>query len=279
VKTGIPKRIIQMGCNDLPLVSKAAAANVRLLNPEFEYLFFDDKSIEDFIHEQAPEYQRAFYSYCIPIQRLDFFRYLAVYHFGGFYFDLDVFLASSLTELLDFECVFPFEELTINMYLRREHEMDWEIGNYAFGATSGHPFVLAIIENCIRAQKEPEWLEVMMASIPRVFREEFYVLNSTGPGLVSRTLAEFPNAAKQLKVLFPENVCDSTKWHLFGEFGVHLMKGTWRKPKGFFKRQLAKMWEVKTRKGLLKESQRLGTSRSLECKRKTDEDIQLITYL
>jgi len=30
----------------LPPLSKAAVANVRLLNPDFEYLFFDDKQVE-----------------------------------------------------------------------------------------------------------------------------------------------------------------------------------------------------------------------------------------
>ena len=65
-------------------------------------------------------------------------------------------------DLLDFGCVFPFEELTINMFLRREYGMDWEIGNYAFGAAAGHPFLHAIIKNCVRAQKDPEWVQPMM---------------------------------------------------------------------------------------------------------------------
>jgi mannosyltransferase OCH1-like enzyme len=46
----IPKRIIQTGKSlDLPLFSKAATANIKLLNPDFEYLFFDDKRVEVFI--------------------------------------------------------------------------------------------------------------------------------------------------------------------------------------------------------------------------------------
>jgi inositol phosphorylceramide mannosyltransferase catalytic subunit len=263
----IPKRIIQTGKNlDLPLLSKAAVANVRLLNPDFEYFFFDDKQVLEFIDEQFPQYRRVFDSFIIPIQRYDFFRYLAVYHFGGFYFDLDVFLASSLVDLLDFGCVFPFEELTVNIVLRREYGMDWEIGNYAFGAAAGHPFLHAIIKNCIRAQKDPSWAQGMMKSIPRMFRDEYFVLNTTGPGLVSRTLAEFPEAATQIKVLFPENVCDFNKWHRFGEFGVHLQEGMWRKKKGYLKRRLASLWESWTRQRLLRESLIIGESRSLAFK-------------
>ncbi len=266
----IPRRIIQTGKSlDLPLLSKAAAANIGLLNPDFEYLFFNDEQINGFIDEHFLEYRSLFYSFRFPIQRFDFFRYLAVYHLGGFYFDLDVFLASNLSGLLNFGCVFPFEELTINSFLRREYGMDWEIGNFGFGAAAGHPFLQAIIKNCLRAQRDPEWVKPMLRSIPRMFRDEYYVLYTTGPGLVSRTLAEYPDAAKEVKVLFPENVCDSTNWHRFGTLGVHLMAGTWHKRKGILRRRLARVWMSRTRKRLLKESLRLGESRSLEFRRTT----------
>lgn len=265
----IPKRIIQTGRSfELPLISKAAVTNVRLLNPEFEYLFFDDRQVQEFIDKQFPEYRSVFHSFPFPIQRYDFFRYLAVYHFGGFYLDLDVFLSSGLADLLDFGCVFPFEELTMNIYLRQEYGMDWEIGNYAFGAAMGHPFIMAVIKNCVRAQKDEGWLKAMTKSIPRIFREEYYVFSSTGPGLISRTLAEYPNAAKQVKVLFPGNVCDSSKWSRFGEFGVHLMEGTWLKRKDVLRRRLSVVLMSWRRKKLLKESLRLGESRSLEFKRR-----------
>jgi mannosyltransferase OCH1-like enzyme len=270
VNLTIPKRIIQTGKSlQLPLLWKAAIANLRLLNPDYEYLFFDDKQVEKFIDETFPEYRSIFQSFRFPIQRYDFFRYLAVYHCGGFYFDLDVFLASGLTELLDFGCVFPFEELTINAFLRREYGMDWEVGNYAFGAAAGHPFLHAIIKNCVRAQTDPEWVRPMIRSIPRMSREDYGVTCTTGPGLVTRTLAEYPSAAKQVKVLFPENVCDSTTWHRFGEFGVHLQEGTWRKKRGILRRRLTSLLETWRMKKLLKESLRLGETRSLEFKRWT----------
>lgn len=271
MNTGIPKRIIQIwgGGIDLPLLSKASAANVRLLNPEFEYLLFDDKGMDDFVNKHFPEYRSVFHQFQFPVQRYDFFRYLAVYHLGGFYFDTDVFLASSLVELLDFGCVFPFEELTINIFLRQAYGMDWEIGNYAFGAAAGHPFVDAIIKNCVRAQNDQAWVQAMMRPFPRIFWGDFHVFNTTGPGLVSRTLAEHQDVARQVKVLFPENVNDSTYWHCFGTFGVHLMAGKWLKRKGLLKRLLTKVWMRSTTKRLFKESLRLGESRSLEFKRKT----------
>ena len=263
----IPKRIIQTNKSlDLSLLEKAAVANIRLLNPDFEYLFFDDRQVEEFIDKEFPEYRRVFDSFPIPIQRYDFFRYLAVYRFGGFYLDMDVFLASNLSELLDYDCVFPFEALTINTFLRDEHNMDWEVGNYAFGSVAGHPFLRAIIENCVRAQKDRDWVDNMGRSIPGIFREEYYVLYTTGPLLVSRTLAEFPDATKQVKVLFPEDVCDSTYWNRFGHFGVHLRGGTWRKRKGILRRRLQIYWELLILKRMMRESRRIGKKRSLQFK-------------
>ncbi len=263
----IPKRIIQTNKSlDLSLLEKAAVANIRLLNPEFEYLFFDDRQVEEFIDKEFPEYRSLFDSFPIPIQRYDFFRYLVIYRLGGFYFDMDVFLALNLSELLDFDCVFPFEALTISTFLREECNMDWELGNYAFGAAAGHPFLRAVIENCVRAQKDPDWVENMEKSIPRVFREEYHVFYTTGPLLVSRTLAEFPDAAKQVTVLFPEDVRDEKYWNRFGHFGVHMMGGSWRKPKGILRRRLKVFWQSFMWKKFSKVSLQSGKSRSLQFK-------------
>ena len=163
----IPRRIIQTAkSRALPLLERAVKANIRLFNPDFEYVFFDNTQVDEFIDAEFPQYRPVFDAFSVPIQRYDFFRYLAVFRFGGFYFDTDVLLASSLEDLLGFSCVFPFEELTIHTFLRDEYGMDWEIGNYAFGATASHPFLDAIIKNCIRAQQHPEWAEAMMKSIP-----------------------------------------------------------------------------------------------------------------
>jgi inositol phosphorylceramide mannosyltransferase catalytic subunit len=266
----IPRRIIQTDKSaDLPLLARAATSNLRLLNPDFEYLFFDDSQVEQFIDVEFPQYRPVYNSFTARIQRYDFFRYLAVYRFGGFYFDTDVLLASGLEDMLEFGCVFPFEHLSINRFLREECGMDWEAGNYAFGAAAGHPFLEAIIKNCVRAQQHPEWPEAMVKSIPRMFRSEYSVLATTGPGLVSRTLAEYPGACDQVKVLFPEDVCDQNSWFCFGDYGVHLQVGTWRKRERLLRRLLHRHWVSTTRKALFNESRKRGGKRSLEFKSST----------
>ncbi|MGC2768590.1 MAG: glycosyltransferase [Candidatus Acidiferrum sp.] len=258
----IPKRIIQTGKHlDQPLLNRAAISNLRLLHPDFEYMFFDNRQVEDFIQQEYPQYRAVFDSFRWPIQRYDFFRYLAVYRYGGFYFDLDVLLASGISGLLDAGCIFPFEGLTLSTFLRNYYKMDWEIGNYAFGATPGHPFLAAIIENCVRAQKDPNWVKPMMRGFPLLFADEFVVLNTSGPGLISRTLAEDPDLAQTVTVLFPDDVCDLRNWNRFGDLGVHLMDGSWRTEAGLPRRRLAQYWELWTLRRLLRESRKLGKTR------------------
>jgi inositol phosphorylceramide mannosyltransferase catalytic subunit len=260
----IPARIIQTGkSRSLSPLAKAAVSNLKLLHPDWEYVYFDDSDIRRFIATEFPQYQEVFDGFPRTIQRIDFFRYLAVFRFGGFYFDLDVFLSESLAPLLDFSCVFSFEELTLNRYLRQRFGMDWEIGNYAFGSAPGHPYLSAVIENCVRAQRDTSWVEPMMAGIPQFCRAEFEVLYSTGPGLLSRTLAENPDSASDLTVLFPEDVRDEENWHQFGHYGVHLMDATWRTRGSYLRRRLMLTWESWSRKRLMPESRQSGPTRNL----------------
>jgi hypothetical protein len=256
--SGIPKRIIQTWKNaELPLLYRAGLANAKLLNPSFEHLFFDNQTLSEFVNDTFPEYREAFHAFKYPIQRYDFFRYLAVFHFGGFYFDLDVLLTSELTGLLNHACVFPFEELTLSQFLRDELGLDWMIGNYAFGAERGNPFLRAVIENCVRAQTDTDWVAKMMKGIPRMFHRDFYILNTTGPGLVSRTMAENPRLAEGVTTLFPDDLSDERKWSCFGEYGIHLMDHSWRKRPAFVHRLSFAVWLRWTRRTFLKRRPRM----------------------
>lgn len=260
---GIPSRTIQTARDRaLSPLAKASAANLRLLHPDWDHRFFDDGDIRAFVRAEFPRYQSVFESFRYPIQRIDFFRYLAVYRLGGFYFDLDVMLHRPLAGLLECAAVFPFEELTLSGHLR-SLGVDWEIGNYAFGAASGSPFLEAVIENCVRAQRDPAWAGALLRGLPRLLRPDFEVLATTGPGLLTRTLAENPRLAEQVTILFPDDVCDRRNWDLFGDFGIHLMSGSWRAPRSAWRRRLAAACEARLQSRALAESRTAGPRRTL----------------
>jgi hypothetical protein len=253
----IPKRIIQTGKSaQLPLRSRAMVSNIRLLNPDFEYVFFDDEQVWSFMRQEFPQHCEVFESFPYPIQRFDFFRYLAIYRYGGFYFDLDVLLACGLSSLLQHQCVFPCECLSTNRYLREHHRMNWELGNYAFGAVAGHPFLEAVVANCVRAQKDPEWVKQILHGYPWLLREGYNSLNTAGPGLISITYAEHPELAKDINVLFPEDICDMQMWNRFGEYGIHMGEGSWRRNKSWLRRRAENHWETWMSKRLAKKISR-----------------------
>jgi hypothetical protein len=261
--TRIPERLIQTArTRHLSLKQRAMSTNLRLLNPGYEWAFFDDADVERFVDREFPKYRKVFDDFRFPIQRYDFFRYLAAYRLGGFYFDLDVILARPLSDLLSFSCVYPFEGLTHSRLLRGKG-MDWEIGNYAFGSSPGHPFLEAVIENCIKGQRDQRWVSQMMRGAPLFSRAAYYVLYTTGPGVLSRTLVENPALAQDVTVLFPDDVCDTHTWNVFGEYGVHMMEGTWRPEVSAVRRRLAQRIEDWATQRLIKQSRQLGKKRSL----------------
>ena len=107
--------------------------------------------------------------------------------------------------------------------------------------------------------------EQMTNSLPRLLREELFVIYTTGPGLVSRTLAEYPDAASEITVLFPDNVCDKERcWNLFGKYGVHLGGGSWRTQHGFLRNRLISFWGKLNERRAIEYARGLGKNRSLK---------------
>ena len=148
-------------------------------------------------------------------------------------------------------------------YFEQQFGMDWQIGNYAFGAQAGHPFLAAVIENCVRAKTDEAWHKPMMRGTPPSLRQDFYILNTTGPGMLSRTFAEHAPLAAEVHVLFPDDVCDRASWHQFGSFGVHHMAGSWRPKGNLLNRRMTRAWEQWTERRVITKGKLRGPKRSL----------------
>ena len=82
-----------------------------------KFLFFTDDNIDTFINTVVPEYKDTYENLPHKIQKIDFFRYLAVYYYGGIYLDLDILLEQSLDNLMKEPevCKFPIEYGTLKI--------------------------------------------------------------------------------------------------------------------------------------------------------------------
>lgn len=211
-KMGIPKIIIQTwkSQDTIKIKYEKFIDKIHDLNPDFEYKFFDDDDVKNFININYPEFIDYFDSFQYNIQKYDFFRLLAVYHFGGFYIDIDVEIHLPLNNLCQLDCVFPKE---LKNELKTESDIPWVIGNYCFGASKNNDFIWECIKGIIQHQK--------LDDIEKDNYEK-YILHSTGPVHISRTF--FRNK-------FENIVCIETEPFLpyrFGDYGIHHMEGHWK---------------------------------------------------
>jgi mannosyltransferase OCH1-like enzyme len=232
----IPKRIICTNiCRSLlkPKLDECVA-RMEALHPDWEVVFFSDGDCRDLIQTHCPQYKELYDWYPRPVLKADFFRVAAVHALGGFYFDTDLWLYESVAPLRKHEAVFPWEwTMDLDEFSRRYTEEEKktikrrQVGNYAFGAEAGHPFLRALMSE-------------MVARTEMFDAESCYdtdVLHATGPDMVTCVYYREPEKWRSLELLTGvrsttgpqhENTNWPEDWHRFGKYGIHLLSGTWR---------------------------------------------------
>ena len=239
----IPKIIIQTWkCKELPPYYKKTQNMIFRHNPEYQLIFFDDDDIEKFISGRYSQFEPVLKKFKRKIQIIDFFRLLAVYEYGGFYFDMDVEVIKNLDSLLQYSCVFPVEMKRNNRILS-DIGYDFNLGNYAFGASPRNPVIWAIIEEIVKVIDDPYRLigkgaHPKLADLISEISEESenqtaheYVYHTTGPVMVSRVVFDEMAAGSSVKILYPANWPSRSSWFRFGDYAKHTMTGTWKPDK------------------------------------------------
>ena len=148
----IPKIIIQTWKSDfIPEKYVKEIQSLYNFNPNFTFIFFNDDDIETFLSTKDPNYLKVYNELPVKIQKIDFFRYIAVYHYGGFYFDLDITGKMSLDNLLNFKCIFPIDQhLNCEKSYKRiqsfcDKNMHILLGQYALASVPRDPFIAKLV--------------------------------------------------------------------------------------------------------------------------------------
>ena len=197
--------------NDIPQKYLKLINSVKILHPNANYMFFTDNDIDIFIKTKFPQYLSTFNSFKYKIEKIDFFRYLAIYYYGGLYLDLDMYMHLPFDDIND-KCVFPIEFTQNSDLILQKQNFSKLIGNYAFYAPMKHPFMKLIIDNVVnkRIQIDDDTHK--------------YVYYSAGPVLVSQSYLDFKNK-KSVKLIKKKPFKKSQ----FGKYGEHKTMGTWKK--------------------------------------------------
>lgn len=154
----IPKIIHQVFLQQqLPKIFQQNIDTMKSMNPEWEFRLYDDVDIINFIKSEFPNLL-AIYNKINPIYgaaKVDFFRYLIIYFYGGLYLDIK----SSLEIPLD-QVIKVTDKYLLSHWANKPGETyeNWgmyddlpnqngEFQQWHIAAVEGHPFLKNVIEN------------------------------------------------------------------------------------------------------------------------------------
>ena len=196
---------------EIPNKYKKYVDKVKKLNPDCNYIFFSDKDIDKFIKKKFPQYYNKFKSFKYTIQKIDFFRYLAVYYYGGVYLDLDMDMNKSFDNLDTSICTFPIEFEKSSDELLHKQNFYKLIGNYAFYAPKNDKFIKKIINNIMNNKID----------VSNIKNHNKYIFYTTGPVMVTQSYIDYKNNINLIKPKIFKKAS-------FGDYGKHVAVGTWK---------------------------------------------------
>ena len=218
----IPKIIIQTWkTKEIPHKYLAHVESIKTKNPDFQYMFFSDKDIETFFHDKYPEYYSTFQKLPTIIQKIDFFRYVAIYHYGGIYLDLDMMAIEPIDNvLLQHSCVFPIDEFITSAMCNNERYRDFcdenilfLLGQYAFAAEPKNEFIKALVDSIDTN---------IQTTIKKYKRNSHnYIYQTTGPDFVTKTYMSYFDKSNI-------TILNVGKRQYFGKYARHDFFGSWK---------------------------------------------------
>lgn len=203
----IPRIIHQTFYNrNLPTEIQANVDKLRRLNPNWEYRFYDDDDIANFIQSNYPPIVWSYFRRIDPLYgaaRADLFRYLLIYKVGGIYFDIKSSVTRPIEEVLQKDDTFLLSNWG-GMINRSNWGNHYELRNIDGGeyqqwfiaTVSGHPYLKEVLETVLSN------IDFYYPSLHGVGKKG--VLRVTGP--IAYTLA-----IHRVLTQYPHRVVDSLR--------------------------------------------------------------------
>jgi mannosyltransferase OCH1-like enzyme len=158
------------------------------LNPEYEYLFFNNQECRQFIQTYYDQEILSFYDYLHPgAFKADFFRYCYMYQFGGCYFDCKQLLRKPL---------YQFIHQNDSLILCQDNHKNG-LFNAFLCAKPKHPLFLHAIQKIIYKIKNFD--SIYGSMIKSEYERVPVILSLTGPSLLYEVFHE-------LKLSYPKYV-------------------------------------------------------------------------
>jgi mannosyltransferase OCH1-like enzyme len=166
----IPKIFHQTWKNlNIPKRWKNANMKCRRKYSDYEYMFWTDNTMNNFVKDEYPEFYNTYVSYKYHIQRCDAFRYLVLYKYGGIYLDMDLLCKKTLNSFLKYDLVLAKSSNNLNYFT-----------NMFFMVSPKNPFIKYCIDNLTNYMNNYYY-----------FGKHLHVMNSTGPSFLTKMSNEY----------------------------------------------------------------------------------------
>jgi mannosyltransferase OCH1-like enzyme len=200
-------------------------------NPGWTVRLWTDEDNRAFLEQHYGWFLEIYDSYRYPIMRADVIRPFLLYHFGGFYADLDVECVRSLDLLcegsVDQSLVQSAPASGVGLVLGQETRIMSGpiIGNAVMGSRAGHPFWKAVFSEFEARAKRKAWF-----FIPR----ENYILAMTGPDCIDAVWKKTRESWDDILVLRPAALSPKGWWQddrsTDQAFAIHHYASSWASP-------------------------------------------------
>ena len=189
--------------------AKKSQESWKKIYPDFEYKFWTDNDIVDYMKNQPHVYQRAFDDLDQNIKKMDFFRYLILHEYGGIYSDMD-FIANqrikkhiiSKYSFIGYKAPRPQTRVLAN----NDDDGTWVVGNAFFGCEPGE----IVMELAIN--------EIIMTC-----KHTIHPVHHTGPDMVNRIIKENNLLSHEKVFIFKKDDISNSD----GRVGYHVRCHQW----------------------------------------------------
>lgn len=178
----IPKKIMQTSKTNVTSIFDLYSSCMSHIenNPDYEYVFYDDDDICEFIKSKFEDDIYNLYLKIIPgAYKSDFFRYLYLYDNGGFYFDCK---SASLTSI----CNYVDDADEVILCKDRNFKAYY---NAIMGVTPRHPFMKRVIDEMIF--RLSELMRARNKNERDAILSRYGIYGFTGPSLLFDVAIEF----------------------------------------------------------------------------------------
>lgn len=188
---------------------------------DFEYIFWDDESIDNFVKNNFPEEYDTFFNAQVSIIKIDLFNYMCLYVYGGITIHLDVYVYKNF-----------YNELVKPVVIQETAENCKQtefIQNAIIASRPKEPFIKKLIDLTIERIKENKNTNLVEKKIDGFdVKDPNIILYISGPKLMTDVYFNY-DKKEEIQVL-PNNIYNPVIEDFSPQiYCKHLMSGFWGK--------------------------------------------------